>query len=105
MLQRGVCPPRMALLVSSVPLSLRNIRSLPRTVTKRSSSRATRPPESEVWGAREVGHRKWVSRRIFFGARIDWHIDVDYRANPDIALRLEAVRQTEFRLVCNFDHH
>jgi hypothetical protein len=35
----------------------------------------------------------------------DWHIDVDYRANPDIALRLAGVRQTEFRLVCNFDHY
>jgi hypothetical protein len=34
----------------------------------------------------------------------DWHIDVDYRANPDIGLRLAGVRQTEFRLVC-FDHY
>ncbi len=39
---------RMALLVNSLPLSLTTIFGLPRSNTSRSSSRATRVPESEV---------------------------------------------------------
>jgi hypothetical protein len=39
---------RMALLVSSLPLSLTTIFGLPRSITSRSSSRATRLLESEV---------------------------------------------------------
>lgn len=39
---------RMALLVSSVPLSLAIICSLPRSAMSRSSSRATRTPERDV---------------------------------------------------------
>ena len=38
----------MALLVSSLPLSLTTIFGLPRSIISRSSSRATRMPESEV---------------------------------------------------------
>src|SRR4051812_24916092 len=38
----------MALLVSSLPLSLTTILGLPRSITSRSSSRDTRMPESEV---------------------------------------------------------
>src|SRR5438067_4616399 len=38
----------MALLVSSLPLSLTTIFGLPRSIISRSSSRATRTPESEV---------------------------------------------------------
>ena len=39
---------RIALLVSSVPLSLTIVLGLPRRAIRRSSSRATRLPDSEV---------------------------------------------------------